>query len=282
MPISVIDDATNNDILFNPSIGGVKMSHGYDQEQMERDLKANPRRSMQHLFGDAPSEIKVYQESEWDALYDEQEAQQSSLQHIRMRGDHGKMIDALDQNGQGFCWNYSCTGGIMMSRAASFMPHVRLSGHANACLIKNFRDEGGWGALGLDYAIKNGSPSVQFWKEKSMSQSNNTPEMRANALLHRVTEDWSDQSVSPYDRNLTREQLATLLFNNIPVIVDFNWWSHSVLAIRWVRISKGVWGLLILNSWTNGWENNGMSILTGSKMRPDGAVAIRATVASAA
>lgn len=270
MPISIINHATNNDILYPKGFG-----HGYDQEQMERDMKANPRRSMQHWFGDAPSQIKEKPESDWDGLYEEQEAQQSSLEHVRMRGNHGQMVPALDQNGQGFCWNYSVTGGATILRASANLPYVRLSGHANACLIKGFRDEGGWGALGLDYAMKNGIPTVDFWKEKSMSQSNNTPEMRANALENKISEDWSDQAQSPYDRQLTRGQLATLLFANIPVVVDFNWWSHSVLALRWVRISKGNWGLLILNSWTDSWENKGMSILEGSHAKPDGAVGMR-------
>jgi hypothetical protein len=280
MPISIIGDSTNNDILFNPTINGNKMGHGYDQEQADRDLAQTPRRSLAHLFGDAPNQIKIIPESEWDARFEEQEAQQSSLEHIRMRGDHGKMISALDQNGQGFCWAYSTTGAVMMLRASANLPHVRLSGHAIGCQIKNYRDEGGWGALSADWVMKNGVPSVQFWKEKSMSRNNDTPEMRANALEHLVSEDWSDQSASPYDRNLTTEQLATLLFNDIPVIADFNWWSHSVLLLRWMRISKGNWGPKLLNSWTNGWEDHGMSTLEGSKGRPDGAVALRVSGAT--
>lgn len=272
---SIITDNTNNDIL-HPKIDGNRMGRGYDPSQVDENLlpKIHP------MFGDAPGQLKIIPESEWDARFDEQEELQSSLTHIRMRGDHGKMIDALDQNGQGYCWAYSTTGAVMMLRAVANLPHVRLSGHAVGCLIKNYRDEGGWNGLSAEFVGRNGVPSVAFWKEKSMSRSNDTPEMRANALEHRVTEDWTDQSVAVYDRNLTREQLATLLFNNIPVMGDFNWWSHSVLLLRWKRISRGNWGPELLNSWTNGWEDNGMSTLEGSRGRTDGAAALRVTGAS--
>lgn len=275
MPISIIDDNTNSDILYPKGFG-----LGYDQERADKALAAQPRRSMQHLFGDAPGQLKIIPKSEWDARYDEQEALQSSLEHIRMRGNHGKMIPALDQNGQGYCWAYSATAAVMMLRAIANLPYVRLSGHAIGCQIKNYRDEGGWGALSADWVMKNGVPSVEFWKEKSMSRSNDTPEMRANALSHIVTEDWSDQTVSPYDRNMTEEQIATLLFNNIPYQHDSNDWSHSVCALRWKRIERGAWGPLILNSWTDGWEDNGMSVLMGRRRLPDGAVALRVTGAS--
>lgn len=264
---SIIHDTTNNDILNPQGLG-----KGYDPSQVPSSTL-----SMQHLFGDAPGQLKIIPQSEWPARCKEQADLQSSVEHIRMRGNYGKIIPALDQNGQGYCWAYSTTGAVMMLRALGNLPYVRLSGHAIGCQIKNYRDEGGWGALSADWVMKNGVPSVDFWKEKSMSRSNDTAEMRANALSHLVTEDWSDQSVSPYDRNLTTEQYATLLLNNIPVISDFNWWSHSVLAIRWCQIENGSFGPKILNSWTDSWEDNGMSILQGSRGRPDGAVALRVT-----
>lgn len=276
MKYSIIDDSTNNDVLY-PTINGVRMRHGYDPSQV---VVTAQRPTISSLFGDAPGQLKLIPRSEWDARYDEQEQLQSSLQHLRMRGDHGKMIDALDQNGQGYCWNYSVMMAMMMLRAVANLPCVRLSGHANACLIKGYRDEGGWGALAADYAMKYGAPSTDFWKEKSMSKSNDTPAMRENAMSHRVTEDWSDQSLSPYDRNFTEEQAATLCFNNIPYIHDSNDWGHSICILRWVRTEKGVWGPLCLNSWTNGWEDNGMAVLLGRRRLPDGAIALRVTGAS--
>lgn len=281
MPISIINDTTNNDIL-NPAIDGNEMGHGYDEEQALRAIAQNPRPSMQSWFGDAPGQLKIIPRSEWDARYEEQEALQSSLEHVRMRGNYGKMIPSLDQNGQGYCWAYSTTAAVQLLRALANLPYVRLSGHAIGCQVKNYRDEGGWNGLSADWVMKHGVPSVEFWKEKSMSRSNDTPEMRANALSHMVTEDWSDQSLSVYDRNLTEEQRATLLFNNIPYMADRNWWSHSTLDIRWCRIERGSWGPKTLNSWTDSWEDNGMSIIQGSRSRTDGAVALRVTGAATA
>lgn len=275
MVMSVINDTTNNDIL-HPKINGARMGRGYDPSQIDDNLLPK----MSSIFGDAPGQLQLIPESEWDARFEEQEALQSSLEHVRRRGNFGQVIPSLDQNGQGFCWNYSNTSAATVLRALANLPYKRLSGHANACLIKDFRDEGGWCGLGAEYLIKYGVPTIDFWKEKSMSRSNNTPEMRANALLHRVTEDVTDMSVAVYDRNLTVQQYATLLFNNIPVPSDFNWWSHSVLGLRWYRIERGSWGPMIWNSWTDSWETLGMSVLQGSRGRPDGAVGLRVISAS--
>lgn len=276
MSWSIIDDSTNNDILY-PKIDGNRMSHGYDPAQVDTTLL--PR--MHPLFGDAPGQIKLIPESEWDARFEEQEREQSSLEHLRMRSNgSGGMIPSLDQNGQGYCWAYSSTAAVMMLRALMNLPYVRLSAHAVGCLVKNYRDEGGWCGLSAKHIAANGVPSVEFWKEKSMSRSNDTPECRANALGHAITEDWMDPNVAVYDHELTVQQYATLLFLNVPVPSDFNWWGHSVLALRWYRIEKGSWGPKILNSWTDGWEDNGMSVLRGSKGRPDGAVGLRLTRAS--
>jgi hypothetical protein len=70
------------------------------------------------------------------------------------------------------------------------------------------------------------------------------------------------------------------LLLNIPCAVDFNWWGHSVCAIRLVRVEAGSYGLGIDNSWTDSWETKGYGILRGQKAVPDGAIAVRTTVAS--
>ena len=80
--------------------------------------------------------------------------------------------------------------------------------------------------------------------------------MRANAALHKLTEDWIDLTASVYDRTLTIRQIATCLFSNIPVPVDYNEWGHSICAGRWYRVERGVWAPRILNSWLR-WGDRG-------------------------
>ena len=179
-----------------------------------------------------------------------------------------------------------------------------------ACIIKQYQDEGGWGAQSMDFICENGIPSSQFWPQQSMSRSNDNPAMRANAKLHRVTEGFWDLSAAQYDRNLTWNQVATCLLCRIPVVVDYNWWSHSVCAAdlidgasEWgqtrdessgklvdLRTFNRVWGMddpvtagfgvLIWNSWGDSWSDRGMGPISGSKAVPDGSVAPRVSTPS--
>lgn len=170
----------------------------------------------------------------------------------------------------GNCWFHSGVSCNLLVRAVNNQPYVDLSAYAGACIIKNYRDEGGWGMEGVEWEAENGCPSSQFWPQQSVSRSNDTPAMRENAKLHRIQE-WMD--LQP--RN--KAQLVTCLLLGIPVVVDFDWWSHSVCAMDLVSLSP--FRIRILNSWGDSWSANGTGILEGSKAIPDGAVAPRVIAA---
>lgn len=266
----VIDDSTPNDKLYAPVVDGEVKGHGY----APRDYRTYPK----EMF-DPPSDMPLIPRSEWDARIDEQEERQSSLEHIRLTGNNGQPIPSLDQNGQGFCWAYSTTMAVMLLRAVMNQPYVRLSAHAVACKIKNFRDEGGWCGLSAKFHREVGCPSVALWPEKSMSRANDRPEVWANASQHKVSEEWVDLRREVYDQQLTVDQIATCLLSNIPVALDYDEWGHSICGIRWVRIERGVYGPKILNSWTDGWGDRGMGIIQRG-WTVDSAVALRVTGAS--
>lgn len=243
-----------------------------------RDYSQDP----ESLFA-PPSEMKLIPESEWDARFDEQERLGSSLEHIYLSGPGGTpRFKNLDQNGHGFCWAYSTGHAIMLDRLRRNLPLVRLNPHATAAIIKNGRDEGGWCGLSAKFAREHGyaiegNASGQ-WPLHSRDLRFDTPELRASMAKFKVDEDWVDLSRQVYDQNLTRLQLATCLFNNIPCATDFQWWGHSVCSKRWVRIEAGSWGLLIINSWPN-WGRYGLGVLRGEKTKTMGALAIRSTTA---
>lgn len=177
------------------------------------------------------------------------------------------------------CWAYSTTQSLMIQRLRDNQPLIRLSAHAVASIIKGGRDEGGWCGLSAKFAREVGIPSDAFWRTHSRDISQDTPALRANAKLHRVTEEWVDMSTSVYNQNLTKLQSASSLMLNMPGPRDFNWWSHSVCSIRWVRIARGNWGLLILNSWLN-WGRYGLAVLEGQKAICDGGLTIRSSTIS--
>jgi hypothetical protein len=266
----VIDDATNNDHLFDPIIDGERKARGL----VKRDYTIDPP----EMFA-PPADLQLIPRSEWDARINEQEEKQSSLEHIRLAGDGGQPIKSLDQGQWGFCWAHSTTAAVILVRAVNNQPLVRLSAFAVACTIKNYRDQGGWCGESAKFHRERGCPSVEFWPEKSASRANDKPETWANAAKHKVTEDWVDLTQPIYSANLTVDQLATCLLLNIPVAVDYDEWGHSICALRWVRVEAGVYAPKIWNSWTDAWGDKGMGVIN-KRWTVDSSVALRVSVAS--
>jgi len=265
--------------IFDPDIdeSGLRPD-GVSYGLVPRDYSQDP----ESLFA-PPSEIQIIPESEWDARFDEQERLQSSLEHMYLSGPNGQpRFVNLDQNGHGYCWAYSTGHAIMLDRLRRNLPLVRLNPHATAAIIKRGRDEGGWCGLSAKfgrehgYAIE-GNASGQ-WPLHSRNLQYDTPQLRLEMAKYKIDEDWCDLTRQVYDQNLTRSQIAACGFLNIPGPRDYQWWGHSVCGVRWVRIERGSWGQLILNSW-KGWGRYGLGVLRGEKSLTMGALAIRSTTA---
>ncbi len=241
-----------------------------------RDYAADPV-----AMGDSPAAMKLIPENEWDARFDEDEANESSLEHLFLRG--GKpAFELLDQNGHGYCWAYSTGHAIMLDRLKQNLPIVRINPHATAAIIKGGRDEGGWCGLSMKWAREHGyaveGTGPGQWPLHSRSLRYDTPELRAEMAKHKAEEDWYDLGRQEWDQTLVRGQLATCGFNNQPAPVDYNRASHSMCQVRWVRYGRNAWGSLILNSW-KGFGYHGLAVLAG--WQPDNAVALRFSTPSA-
>lgn len=268
--IPILDDSrpADRDVLFNP-----KQTFGL----VERDYSTDP----EPMFA-PPGDMKLYDPSEDDARYDEQEELQSSLEHIFLGKAGNPEFVNLDQNGQGYCWSYSTGHAMMLDRLKRGLKPVRFNPHAAAAILKGGRDEGGWCGLSAQFAREVGyaeeGKGLGKWPLHSRDLRNDTPTLRAEMAKYKTVEDWFDLTRQAYNQEMTERQLATCGFNNIPCPSDFNWWGHSVCQVRWVRISAGNWGPLILNSW-KGWGRFGLAVLQGSKRTSTGALGIRATAA---
>lgn len=227
------------------------------------------------VMKESPSAMVLIPESEWEARYREQEEMQSSLEHMFLSGPGGTPIfENLDQNGNGYCWFYSNTHGLMFIRMVMGQPLVILNAHSGAAIIKKGADQGGWCGLGAEFIRQVGVAPMTHWKLHSRDISQDTPAVRAEMAKYRITEDWVDVAQPVYSQNLTEKMLATCNFLNMPCPTDYNWWSHSVLRIRKVLLEAGSWGVLILNSW-KGWGRHGLGVLRGSQATANGAIAYR-------
>lgn len=237
---------------------------------MERDYATSP----ENMFGALPSSIKLIPESEYDARFDEQEEQKSSLEHLYLRGGQPAFVN-LDQNGHGDCWAFSTGQAIMLDRLKGNQPTIRMNPHGVAVMLNQLN--GGWCGLSAKFVREHGMPVdgdlAGEWPGHSRSRSNDTPALRAQMALHKVSEEFVDLTRDVSSQELTKRQHITCLFNNQPCPSDYNWWGHSVCAIRYVRIAPGDWGVLILNSW-QGWGRHGLGVLRGNKGTPDGALSI--------
>lgn len=238
-----------------------------------RDPAVTPMRAVQ---------MPTIPRSEWSARIEEKVATKSRLSDVRMTGNFGKPIPALDQGQAPYCWAHSTTMAVMLRRAVNNLPYVPLSAYAVAATIKNGADEGGWGALSLDFISKRGVPSQAMWPQGSRDLSKGTAECWSNAANHKVTDSWVDLTAQVWDATMTVEQVATCLLLDEPVIGDFNWWGHSICLVDLVEISPGNFGLGFLNSWGDSFGTMGYAVLEGDKAIPNGASAVETVTASAA
>lgn len=264
MPETIIDDANFGNFLP----GGARAGGGFGC--VPRDPAVTPVRAVN---------MPTIPRSEWSDRIKEQVRLKSRLSDVRMTGDNGQPIPCLNQGQWGYCWAHSTTMAMMVRRAAHGLPYVPLSAFAVAATIKHGANEGGWGALSLDFASKRGIPSQALWPQGDANPARGTPDVWADAAKHRVTDAWVDLAVQAWDARLSFEQVATCLLLGEPVVLDFNWWGHSVCGLDLVEVSSGQFGVRIINSWGDGWEDRGMAVLTGSKAIPDGASAVAVVTA---
>lgn len=241
-----------------------------------RDFGAVPYGTIPDVkpFGDV---IQAIDRAEWQDRIAEQEREKASLTHIRDRGDNGQPIRSLDQDGYGYCWCHSATSASIMLRAVQGEPYVRLSAFFVGCLVKNYRNRGGFGGEACQFIAANGIPSVEFWPEKSADPRNDTPATRDNAREHAILE-WLEVEPGNVD------QYVSALLLNLPTIGDRNWWGHSTCDARVTAVDPRdpVRSLEVItwNSWTDTWGTRGMGKIQGRKALPDGIYVCRAVKAS--
>jgi hypothetical protein len=273
----VIDDSNYLEHAQDWRLG----EHVFKRGNEDRDFDEHPV----GCFAAAPKfDMDIIPASDWLDAWEQQKGNKATLSDIRARGAFGERIPSLDQDGYGYCWGHSATSAAILARARENQPYVRLSAFSVCCPIKHFRDEGGFGGQAVQYIADNGIASVEAWPEKSVDKSLVSDPTKAklvsdSRLLHHVTE-WLD--LGRRDGKCDMRQVVTCLLLGLPLVVDFNWWSHSVCGIRIANLypKDETADIVIWNSWTDSWSEHGEGTLKGNHAIPDSAQVVRVGTAS--
>jgi len=240
-----------------------------------------PRDRTQQPFcavGRAVPQDLLYDRKQLKEIFEEQQRKGTSLKQII---DSWNFRGWLKQYNTNYCWCYAVVHAIMIIMGLSGRKIQRLSPYSMACIIKNFRNNGGWGTQALERAISHGCATEDTWPmEKpgmsdaechraNMNAINNGRQYVAAAAEEaekvKVT-DWYD--LRP--RNMIEK--LSMIARRIPVPSGYNWMGHEMCSIEGIVYANGDIGCGDMDNYGSGGNYN-YRALSGSRGSPDDACA---------
>lgn len=219
-----------------------------------RDFEADPVGRLIPAFGG-----KVFDRSEWPELMEMQDKNHSSPLDWHMNS-----VGIMDQRQTNFCWCFGTCAGVATQYAKTGVEVPEFSPASTACMIKDFRNEGGWGSQACNGIQKYGIATTETWPNVSFNrQLPSMSHVREDMHQHDLIE-FEDLGVNNFDA-----AMSVLLdpLHPAPVTGGFTWWGHLVILLKAVRYD-GEWGVVFANSWGKDWGENGYSVLLGDKAVP--------------
>lgn len=220
----------------------------------------------------SPDELELVEESDYDAIYEERQKSGSGLGNKMIRALEAKEYTFVDQDRFPDCWYHSMVNGASASRLLQNLEFILFNAVAGATILN--RTNGGWCGLSTKDAMDNGIPVAGKgsgeWPYQSRSGKNDAA-FKENRARHKIIESYYDLGREVYDQKLSNRQLSTCCFQDNPNPADFMRHGHSMLIVDKVRIEKGSWAWLVLNSW----KAFGYLGLCVMPEMPDNAVSIR-------
>lgn len=195
----------------------------------------------------------------------EQDEYSGPVFNIEVEGDNSYVAEGIGVHN---CWIFGPTGCMEVVRTClQNEVYVPLSATSAGAVIKNFRNQGGWGKEGLQYIANKGVCTQADWPECQLKQQYNTPAAWENAKNYMAAEWWvlNEKSFN---------QIISCLLRRIPVAVGLAWWSHEIFFCDPIWLDGRI-AIRFRNSWGDSYGSKGFGILQGSKMYPDDAVAPR-------
>ncbi len=183
-----------------------------------RDMSAYPVGSYSGsvTYGAVRDKIPLIPWKDMPDLIKEKVSKKTQISDLRNIGmPDGTKVPHLQQGRSNFCWFYAATHGMMLNRILYNLPYVQFSPHAGACKMKGFSNEGGWSAHAAEWITKNGCPTTLRWPHQSWSRQYDNAETWKEAQLYRTTEGFIDLDAPYYDRDLSFQEVLTLLIYGI-------------------------------------------------------------------
>lgn len=174
-------------------------------------------------------------------------------------------VGIKNQNGTNYCWAFGTVRMVELTRMSMGEEHVPLSPASVACLVKNYRNAGGWGGECLEGIQKWGIAPESLWPEHAINRNHDNAESREARKAFNVT-DFVDIPDDFYS-------VMTLLVRGLPCSVAFDWWRHLVCAVE-ADVVNGRLGYWIDNSWNTTWGTAGRGFITGKKADPSEAYSV--------
>jgi len=140
-------------------------------------------------------------------------------------------VKADYQNGLGFCWAKSLAQAVMANRAAMGQPFVQLMGEGLAECV-NYRNRGYYLDRALEYAAKNGIPTIATVPPLKISKSQWKPEY-ADERQNFIPLEWWDLGGTD-----VWAETITALLTGFGCYVGYDWWHHAVF-LDMLRVNNG-------------------------------------------
>lgn len=224
-------------------------------------------------------QIPIIPRSEWGDRIRQLEKDEATLRHIT---EYHK-IPCKDQKQVNYCHAASPAHAIEVLNASMGQPFVEMSIGGIGGPVTNYRNDGAWIGDDLQHIVKYGCPSTEFVPMLAIRKSEWKPGAEENALSHRVKEWWDlgDVRNDGIPKSVMFDRIATMLLMRLPVCFAYWWMGHAMTAFNLTITKNKKFGLLIRNSWTAQWGDNGFAEYEeGTKGTPDEAYVPRVVLPS--
>lgn len=200
---------------------------------MARDWNSCPHGQAWRGATAFPASLKISRDL-WPEMIQEQERTKTRTSDLILAAG----LPCKDQDSTNYCWINAPThvAEVNLIQQNQRMPDgslIILSPASVGAKVKGFRNSGGWGQEGLDYAIEHGWVPEKLWPANAISRSYDTAAAWSEAEKYKPT-NFFDMQSDDFDEK------ASANLRRMATADGYNWWSHEVTGYDLVMVSNSV------------------------------------------